>query len=173
MIIRNRIKASPIHRSVSPTFCLGAFIFAVLVSSIQAYPMSQQGLKPVPTADTKPLSDKATQSIRSVSFTVTDHFVAQAPPTISVGAFLGSGGLETPEFKKKCQQCCRKTIKALGNTLPVLRSCGKCKINRNVQASGACDGETLGFSNSASRCFAERCSAMLTAAQPGCFCLES
>ena len=172
MVIRNRIKASPINRSVSPTFCLGAFIFAVLVSSIQAYPMSQQGLKPVPTADTKPHSDEATQSIRSVSFTVTDH-VAQAPGTISAGAFLGSVGLETRAFKKKCQKCCRKTIKALGNTLPVLQSCGRCKLNKHVQASGACDGETLGFSNRASRCFAERCSAMLTAAQPGCFCIDT
>lgn len=173
MIRLNRTQAGPFSRFLLPLFCLGALIFVILLSSAQAYPMSQQGLRPVPTADAQPVSDKATQSIHSASSGAGRFLIAGAPPTISVGAFLGLVGLETPAFETKCQECCRKTIKALGNTLHVLRSCGNCKLNTNVKATGSCVDKPLGFANNPSRCFAERCSAMLTAARPGCFCVGS
>lgn len=150
---------------------LRAGMLLILLSCIHAHPIPQKDVQLPSKVYPQPISIKSIPEKASLPLSRIDGFLKRARvPTLAVGAFLGRVGFETPGFKRKCRRCCRRTIDRLGDVFVILRSCSSCKLDYTVKPSETCADRPLGYSKTASRCFAERCTDMLLGARPGCFC---
>lgn len=104
-----------------------------------------------------------------------DEFPQQSVAAPSgVGSTLGKSGTETGEFHRKCLSCCRVTRKVLKpwSNSPT-HACNACRLNMHLNPTkiGKCkEGKPLGYRDTPTKCFFERCHQMLLARTRSCMC---